>query len=87
MTQVFNLASGVGAKIKEAADEQKVIQITYLDAKDRPSIRTIEPYEIKDGKLFAHCLAKNSIRAFKTERIQSAEVQLIEFAPRHPILI
>lgn len=74
-------------KIKEAANNLQLLQITYLDAKNVPSIRTVEPYEIKNGNLFAHCRVKDGIRAFKLDRIQSAEVHLAEYSPRHPILI
>lgn len=74
-------------KIKQAAKEKKLLQITYTDAKNAPSIRTIEPYEIKDDSLFGHCTVKNGIRRFKLDNIQSAEVHLVEFVPRWPILI
>lgn len=87
MTQVFDLNNGTGKKIKEAAQNRFLLQITYIDAKNRPSIRTIEPYEIKEGKLYGYCRAKEAIRAFKLDSIQSAEVTAGEFIPRFPVLI
>lgn len=74
-------------KIKQAGAEQKLLLITYIDAKNKPSIRTIEPYEIKDGKLFGHCTNKDAIRAFSLDKIQAAELHLNEFKPRFPILV
>lgn len=74
-------------KIKESAEGELLLQITYNDAKGKPTIRTVEPYEIKDGKLYAYCTVRNSIRAFRLERIQSAEVHVMNFKPRFPILI
>lgn len=83
----FNPMSGVGKKIKEAADQQRLLQITYIDAKDKPTIRTVEPYEVKEGKLFAFDISKEAIRAFQIDRIQSAELHLTEYAARWPIQI
>lgn len=73
--------------IKNAAKEQKLLQITYVDAKNKPSIRTIEPYEFKDDSLYGYCTVKNGIRRFKLDNIQSAEIHLKEFKPRYPIQI
>lgn len=87
MSEISKTSADVLAKIKLAAESQTLLQITYVDAKGKPSIRTIEPYELKDDKLFAHCTVKNSIRAFNLNRIQSAELHLNEYSPRYPILI
>lgn len=84
----FSYSSGdIFNKIKSAADGQNLLQITYVDAKGKPSIRTVEPYEIKNDKLYAHCTVKDAIRAFNLDQIQSAEVHIVEFSPRFPILI
>jgi predicted DNA-binding transcriptional regulator YafY len=87
MDNVGFIKDAVMVKIKQAAAEQKLLQITYIDAKNQPSIRTIEPYEIKEGKLFGFCTVKDAIRAFNLDRIQSAELHLSEFTPRYPILL
>lgn len=87
MNKLSSVSANVQQKIQEAAAGQKLLQITYVDAKNKPSIRTVEPYEIKEGKLFAYCTVKDGIRAFNLERIQSAELHINEFTPRYPILI
>lgn len=87
MNNVSNVPSDVLSKIEQAAREQKLLQITYVDAKNTPSIRTVEPYELKDGKLFAYCTVKDGIRAFNLNRMQSAEIHLNEYTPRFPVLI
>lgn len=87
MSNVTRMSEDVIAKIGIAAGEQKLLQLTYVDAKGKPSIRTVEPYEVKDGKLFAYCTVKDGIRAFKLDSIQSAEVHISEYTPRFPILI
>lgn len=87
MNGEFSLISGIGKKIKDAATDQRLLQITYIDAKNQPTIRTVEPYEIKNGSLFAYCITKNAIRQFKLDKIQSAEMHLTEYEARYPILI
>lgn len=87
MNNVDMVKSDVMKKIKEAADSEQLLLITYADAKNQPSIRTVEPYEIKNGKLFAYCRAREAIRAFNLERIQAAEIHLGSYTPRFPILI
>ena len=87
MANVSNISTTVMSKIKEAASTTKLLQITYVDSQNKPSIRTVEPYEIKNEKLFAYCTVKDSIRAFNLDRIQSAELHINEFTPRFPILI
>lgn len=81
------VSSIIMSKIKEAADTNTILLITYADASNQPSIRTVEPYEIRDDTLFAYCRVKNGIRAFKLNRIQGAELHLGQYEPRFPVLI
>ena len=81
------ISGNVMNKIKEAADTNTILLITYADASNQPSIRTVEPYEIKGDTLFAYCRVKEGIRAFKLNRIQSAELHLGQYEPRFPVLI
>lgn len=83
----MSASSKVMNSIREAAKNQKLLQITYVDTKNNPSIRTIEPYEIKNNGLYGYCTVRGEIRFFKLDRIQSAEVHISEFSPRFPILI
>lgn len=73
--------------ITQALQERKLLEITYVDAKGNHTIRVVEPYEIKEGKLFAHCIAKNGIRAFKLDSIVNMAMQPKTFEPRHEIKI
>lgn len=87
MDNIANVSSTIMQAIKEAADKKTLLQISYVDKSNKPSIRTVEPYEIKNGKLFAYCTAKDGIRAFNLENIQSAELHYNEYKPRFEILI
>lgn len=59
----------------------KLVEFTYVDSTGDASARRAEPYELKDGKLFAWCLTRNAIRQFKLESM--TEVRVGEsFKPR-----
>lgn len=75
------------SEIQLAANEQRLLKIAYNDAKNQQTVRTVEPYEIKDGKLFAYCTQAQNIRAFKLERIFSTKAMDLTFEPRFPIKI
>ena len=72
-------------KIEEAGHKRRNIRITYTDSKGDITIRTVEPYEVKDNKLYAYCTVRQGIRAFKLERIQSVEITEQTFEPRFPV--
>lgn len=72
-------------KIEKAASQQKLVRISYTDAKGITTIRTLEPYEIKDNTFFGFDTSKNGIRAFKITQISSIDILEIEFIPRFPI--
>ena len=74
-------------EILTAARERKILNITYKSPKKGVSERTVEPYEIKDGALFAYDIAKNAIRRFTLSNIISAKATEADFSPRWPILI
>ena len=73
--------------IQRAALERRVLKISYLDKKGTHTIRSVEPYEIKNGKLWAHCLQRNGIRQFELNRIVQAVLSDRSFAPRHEVKI
>lgn len=73
--------------IVRAAQELKLLKISYVDKKNIHTTRTVEPYEIKNGKLWGHCVAKNGIRQFDINQIIQAVVQDKTFVPRHPVKI
>lgn len=84
----LDLMSGnVFDKIHKAARHRRLLRITYTDSKGVPTSREVEPYEIKDGKLYAWCLSANSIRAFKLTSIALAQVTDNTFDPRFPVKI
>lgn len=74
-------------QIENGMINKKLISISYKDAKDQITTRTVEPYEIKNGKLFAHCRTRNSIRGFNLDRITSVTETNMDFEPRYPITI
>ena len=74
-------------EIIKAARETTILNITYKSAKKGVSERTVEPYEIKDGGLYAYDIAKQSIRKFTLANIISAKATETKFSPRWPIMI
>lgn len=73
--------------ITDAMKETKLLRITYTDSKNNQTVRTVEPYEVKDGKLFAFCTQKKGIRAFHITNIQSVTKLPQGFEPRFPIVL
>ena len=72
-------------KISQAAQNHKMVRLVYRDSKGSRSVRRVEPYEIKDGGLFAHDPLKESIRFFKLSRIVKATPTTKDFTPRWPM--
>jgi|CXWL01.1.fsa_nt_gi predicted DNA-binding transcriptional regulator YafY len=61
--------------INEAIKDRKILAISYKDSKGIPSLREIEPMEIKEkGGLFAWCLKRNDVRHFKITSIVDVKV-------------
>lgn len=73
--------------IQQAALERRVLRLSYLDKKGIHTVRSVEPYEIKNGKLWAHCLQRDGIRQFEMNRIVQAVVSEKRFVPRHEVKI
>lgn len=71
--------------ISKAARERKLLKISYIDKKKIHTTRTVEPYEIKNGKLWAYCVAKHGIRQFDVNQIIQAVVTEKTFEPRYPV--
>ena len=73
--------------ILNGADKQRMVAIRYRNKDNGLSVRKVEPYEIKDGKLFAYDPEKGSIRAFFTNNIEAALQTEEVYEPRFPIKI
>ncbi len=73
--------------IRKSAQRQRTVNITYRDSKGEVSTREVEPYEFKDGGLYAYCYRRQNIRFFKADRIQHAKITNRTFIPRWPIKI
>lgn len=69
----------VHSQIDEAINNLDVLSITYVDKKGKTSVREVEPLEIKDGKLFAWCRNKNSLRGFLMPSVLSATTTGLKF--------
>ncbi len=72
-------------KIRYAAANQLCVELGYKNAK-----RIIEPYSLrrtKEGNLLLHSITKNTgeHRAYRVDRIQSAEITDISFTPKYEI--
>ena len=73
--------------IMKGAANQNLIAIRYRNKDNGLSVRKVEPYEIKDGKLFAYDPEKGGIRAFSTNNIEAALETDETFEARFPIKI
>lgn len=73
--------------IQQAARERRVLRLSYLDKKGIHTVRSVEPYEIRDGKLWAYCLQRNGIRQFEMNRIVQAVLSDKAYVPRHEVKI
>jgi predicted DNA-binding transcriptional regulator YafY len=71
--------------VKKAGALNKIVSIRYIDSKGTISERMIEPYEIKEGKLYGYCLKSDGTRAFKLDNILGATMTESSFVPRWPI--
>lgn len=71
--------------ITESARTNRVIAIRYRDKSHEISERLIEPYEIKNGKLFAFCLTRNGMRAFILNNILASAESENSYVPRFPV--
>jgi predicted DNA-binding transcriptional regulator YafY len=68
------------------ANPPKLLLFTYTDASGKVSRRRVEPYELRDGELFAHCLDREALRRFKVSHMTGiAHGQ--PFVPRQAIVI
>lgn len=73
--------------IINGADKRRLIAIRYRNKDNGLSVRKVEPYEIRAGKLFAYDPEKGGIRAFFTQNIEAAVTTDETFDPRFPIKI
>lgn len=74
---------GIEAKLSEFIKDNIVAEIMYKDSKGSVSTREVEPYEIKDGSMYAYCLSKNALRKFKLSNILLVKTRGEKFIPRY----
>jgi predicted DNA-binding transcriptional regulator YafY len=75
------------ATLVEGAKTNHCVAIRYRDKSLEVSERLVEPYEIKQGKLFAYCLVKNGMRAFILDNVLATAGSDIEYTPRFPVVM
>lgn len=75
------------ATIVEGARTNHIVAIRYRDKSFELTERLVEPYEVKEGKLYAYCLLKKGIRAFILDNISAAAATDDEYIPRFPIVM
>ena len=63
----------------------RVVEIAYTDSKGFPTIREIEPYELRGNDLYGYCLSRNSIRRFDINKITNVRATGRSFSPKWPI--
>ena len=71
-------------QLREAAQAKRLAHITYLDAADRPSERTVRPLGVfywgKVWTLAAWCETRDAFRSFRVDRIETLDVRERHFA-------
>lgn len=67
-----------------AIQNHQMLEIDYTNQKNERSTRTIEPLELRDGKLYAWDIAKDSVRCFflAPEVLHSVVLLSTTFIPR-----
>ena len=73
----------MNSNISRAIESKNLIEISYVDKKGNRSERVVEPYEIKQGRLFAYCLTKDAIRGFTLSALSKITVLEDNFNPRY----
>jgi predicted DNA-binding transcriptional regulator YafY len=71
--------------IKKSGISNYVVKLKYIDSKGTITERMIEPYEIKEGKLYGYSIKDDGIRSFKIESVLDATKTESKFVPRWPI--
>jgi predicted DNA-binding transcriptional regulator YafY len=73
-------------RLGQACGEQRVVELTYRDAKGRVTERDVEPYNIWSHRgaayLVGWCRLRHSLRTFSVGRIRRAELSDERFEPR-----
>ena len=82
--QAAEAERGSLAAVEQAIVERRVVRIDYVDKRDAPTSRTVEPVAVlgvqPNWYLWAYCRLRESERVFRLDRIRSAEL-LEEVAP------
>lgn len=73
-------------EIREAIENRKEIEFTYLDASGNRTVRVVEPYSLvlksQNWYMYAWCHAREDFRFFKLSRIREMKITEITFTPR-----
>jgi predicted DNA-binding transcriptional regulator YafY len=73
--------------IRQAGKDQQQVKIKYTNRQGKNITRTIRPYEIKKGYVYATDSVHGAghIHSFKVSRIQSAEPVERGYKPKWPV--
>lgn len=71
--------------IRRAGRERLVLRIKYTDKSGNRSERNVEPYEIRDGKLWAYCRKRKGIRQFSLAQIENPRITHHPFIAKYPV--
>ena len=71
--------------IRKAGRDRRVLRIRYTDKSGNRSERNIEPYEIRDGKLWGYCRKRRGIRQFDLSKVENPRVTRHTFIPKYPV--
>lgn len=72
-------------KIVRNANKIRLVDVSYTDKKGNPSRRTVEPYKLDGEDFWGYDIEKDSIRRFKTSRINGIKSNRTQFNPRWEI--
>lgn len=73
--------------LRQAREGPYIVTLVYTDVQGQSSARAVEPYEVRNGGVFAYDLDAHGIRRFLFRRISAVTVSGEQFQPRWPVKI
>lgn len=73
------------SKIKDGGNNQKMIEVSYIDSKGKKTKRLVEPYKLIETDFWGYDPMKDSIRRFKTKNIKGVKNTGKKYEPRWDI--
>ena len=76
---------GVLQTLKQGGREQRRVRLRYTRLDGKTVTRTVDPYEIRAGNVFAVCRTHGRIHEFRLAGIQKATLLKTGYRPKWPV--